>query len=252
MKVIVAGFVKTGTKTMAAVLDTLGYSVYDFEHHLYHLGDEWIKILQQGGTKEDFRRMYENVDVGVDIPFAVFWEEILEAFPDAKIIFLQRTNEEIWEKSFLNQVKMFNTNWGFLALSTLSYTGFKFFYTLSIIARFLFGNYNFLPWNVFCGVSMTVARKRYRDHCNSVLTRAPKDRLLICDLREGWKPLCEFLGKDIPKVPFPHENERGKLAENLMKQSPIFKKMQNEMMISLSVIGLIICYLLYLCIGLLL
>ena len=32
------------------------------------------------------------------------------------------------------------------------------------------------------------------------------DRLLKMDIREGWKPLCEFLNKPIPSVPFPHLN----------------------------------------------
>nr|XP_039268203.1 uncharacterized protein LOC120343149 [Styela clava] len=246
MKVIVAGFIKTGTKTMAAVLDILGYSVYDLEHHFYYLEKDWQKILKEGGTKEDFHRMYKDVDVGVDVPFVIFWEEILEAFPDAKIIFLQRTSEDVWQKSVENQVKMFNKNWLFRSLSVLSYTGYKFFAHVGLVNRIMFGNHTFFPWNVFNGISSTVTKKRYRDHCSSVLERAPKDRLLICDLREGWEPLCEFLGKDVPDTPFPHENERGKLAETWMKRSPIFKRMQNEMMISLSVIGLILCYLVYL------
>ena len=31
--------------------------------------------------------------------------------------------------------------------------------------------------------------------------------------REGWGPLCAFLGKEEPEVPFPKLNERGALAE---------------------------------------
>jgi hypothetical protein len=26
-------------------------------------------------------------------------------------------------------------------------------------------------------------------------------------LKDGWKPLCEFLGKEVPNEPFPHVNE---------------------------------------------
>lgn len=33
-----------------------------------------------------------------------------------------------------------------------------------------------------------------------------KDNLLIFDVREGWSPLCEFLGKSIPTIEFPHRN----------------------------------------------
>jgi hypothetical protein len=35
----------------------------------------------------------------------------------------------------------------------------------------------------------------------------PKDRLLIFNVKQGWKPLCEFLEVPTPSNPFPHENE---------------------------------------------
>lgn len=35
----------------------------------------------------------------------------------------------------------------------------------------------------------------------------PADRLLLHDVRDGWEPLCEFLGIDVPDEPFPHIND---------------------------------------------
>ena len=32
---------------------------------------------------------------------------------------------------------------------------------------------------------------------------ADKHRLLIFEVKEGWEPLCKFLGKPVPDVPFP-------------------------------------------------
>ena len=41
----------------------------------------------------------------------------------------------------------------------------------------------------------------------------PKDKLLYYDLRDGWEPLCSFLGAEIPKdVEFPRIND-GKAME---------------------------------------
>lgn len=34
----------------------------------------------------------------------------------------------------------------------------------------------------------------------------PKDRLLEWYIEDGWEPLCQFLGKPIPDVEFPHAN----------------------------------------------
>lgn len=34
----------------------------------------------------------------------------------------------------------------------------------------------------------------------------PSDRLLVMSLDQGWGPLCAFLGKPVPKDPFPRMN----------------------------------------------
>ena len=34
----------------------------------------------------------------------------------------------------------------------------------------------------------------------------PADRLLVFDVKEGWAPLCAFLGVEVPDEPFPHDN----------------------------------------------
>jgi len=35
----------------------------------------------------------------------------------------------------------------------------------------------------------------------------PKEKLLVMNLSQGWEPLCKFLGKPIPDVPFPRAND---------------------------------------------
>ena len=85
MKVLFIGFFKTGTKTMHAALKILGYKVYDYDENFYYLGKRWLKIMSEGGTKEDFYEMYKDVDASMDTPVCLFWEEMLEAFPDMKV-----------------------------------------------------------------------------------------------------------------------------------------------------------------------
>ena len=85
MKVICAGYPKTGTKSMQAAVTELGYNDYDAMENFAYLQDDWIKIFKEGGTTEDFRRMFENVDAVTDVPAAAYWDEIHKAFPDAKV-----------------------------------------------------------------------------------------------------------------------------------------------------------------------
>ena len=37
----------------------------------------------------------------------------------------------------------------------------------------------------------------------------PPQKLLEFDVRDGWQPLCDFLGRAVPAdTPFPHLNDR--------------------------------------------
>ena len=42
----------------------------------------------------------------------------------------------------------------------------------------------------------------------------PADRLLVFEVKEGWTPLCKFLGLPVPDTPFPNVNNT---AEQLRK-----------------------------------
>lgn len=43
----------------------------------------------------------------------------------------------------------------------------------------------------------------------------PPDQLLVFKLEEGWAPLCEFLGVEIPDLPFPRVNKGAALVEKI-------------------------------------
>ena len=86
MKVIVAGFPKTGTKSMNAALTELGYNVYDYLDSFQHHHEELKHIARGKDSTEDFKKMYENVDVIADYPAFHFWKEIHDVFPNSKVI----------------------------------------------------------------------------------------------------------------------------------------------------------------------
>ena len=48
----------------------------------------------------------------------------------------------------------------------------------------------------------------FRRHTEEVINTISPERLLIYEVREGWAPLCEFLGKPVPREPFPRINSR--------------------------------------------
>ena len=52
-------------------------------------------------------------------------------------------------------------------------------------------------------------KKIYREHNALVKALVPKEKLLVFNVKEGWEPLCDFLGCDVPDCPFPRENVTG-------------------------------------------
>ena len=58
-------------------------------------------------------------------------------------------------------------------------------------------------------------KKYYMDQLARVRNLVPKESgmLLEFDVKEGWEPLCEFLGKEVPSKPFPKVMERTEFKE---------------------------------------
>jgi hypothetical protein len=47
----------------------------------------------------------------------------------------------------------------------------------------------------------------FDQHNEEVRRRVPKEQLLVYEVKEGWAPLCEFLGVEAPDKPFPRLND---------------------------------------------
>ena len=92
MKIICAGIGKTGTTSITKALRHLGFTVFDWEEQTLYFIDHWVDVFQNG-AQLDVKRLYQNVDVLVDSPGNFFWEEVLEAFPDSKVILSEREED---------------------------------------------------------------------------------------------------------------------------------------------------------------
>ena len=125
MKIVCAGFPKTGTKSMALALRELGYIVHDFEEHLqYHL-DDYLDFFEGRVGAEIFKEMYQEIDAVVDQPACTLWNIIRSQFTDVKVnkemyekpsitlkifrkvILMERKNSKIWVDSYLGMFKYF-------------------------------------------------------------------------------------------------------------------------------------------------
>ncbi|XP_076823977.1 uncharacterized protein LOC143470023 [Clavelina lepadiformis] len=250
MKVIVAGHQKTGTKTLNEALTLLGYNVYDFLENFFYLSKEWNQILTTGGDTQLFQKMFCDVDAVCDMPSLLFWEEIHRAFPDAKIILSVRENDDVWFRSMMNQMTSNQKNCLLRLVFFLSPTALSRLVGSGIRAAQL--AYGMDRSAIFSTKQNEMYMKLcYRRHNAHVMMNAPKDKLLIYNCKEGWGPLCEFLGVDAPSVPFPHKNKKGSIFDELMEKSDIMKRMQLEALVVGGIIIAIIVVIVSLCISLL-
>ena len=65
--------------------------------------------------------------------------------------------------------------------------------------------------------STYIIRKRYRILNHRVKSIVPAYKLLVYNVKEGWKPLCDFLGCEVSTVAFPHENIKAEATKKIMR-----------------------------------
>ena len=53
-------------------------------------------------------------------------------------------------------------------------------------------------------------------HNEEVRRRVPQERLLVYEVKQGWGPLCEFLGVEEPDKPFPHLNVAAEMRRMIL------------------------------------
>ena len=58
------------------------------------------------------------------------------------------------------------------------------------------------------GLDVAELRQRFIAHNAAVKARIPAQQLLVYQVKEGWGPLCEYLGVPAPSEPFPRSNDR--------------------------------------------
>ena len=205
MKIICAGHGKTGTKSIAKALRYLGFTVFDWEEQTFDFLDHWVDVFQNG-AKPDVKRVYQNADACIDFPGNLFYEEILDAFPDCKVILSVR-EEDPWIESLVRQLNALAAlRSGFVSM--LSPTASKMEYVFDSSLNGAIGS---------CNTKSTyVMRKRYRIHNDRVKSIVPADKLLVYNVTQGWKPLCDFLECEVPTVAFPHENIKSEIANTVM------------------------------------
>ena len=217
MKVLGAGLSKTGTWTLKVALDMLGLPCYHFGDVVvnYEKGDTdmWNDYMEKK-SEMNWHKLYEGYEAATDVPSNLHFREIKSAFPDLKVILSTRDPDK-WYASLADTVEKHNTN-VVPAMFLPSFNGFQraFNNSLRIAQVGELTRENAIAW--------------MERHNAEVKKAIPPDRLLVYNVKEGWAPLCEFLGLPVPGEEFPWVNKDFADGEKLLQNTFIrdVKKMK--------------------------
>lgn len=146
--------------------------------------------------------------MSADPPAVAFAEDLVAAYPEAKVIPVEREIES-WYRSF--DTNVIAAQWS-LMISFVSELDPWFLRPVRRCHR---------RWATTWMESHSQAemrkkaRRAYRDRYALVRRVTPKSRLLEYQLTDSWGPLCDFLDKPVPDVPFPRVNDSEALQELL-------------------------------------
>jgi hypothetical protein len=214
MRLIGAGLPRTGTLSQKVALEMLGLQpCYHMVNVLadLDLAAQWRAAVDGNA---DWAHIFEGFQATVDWPGSFFYRELMEAYPDAKVLLSVRDGES-WARS------MRETIWGVL-------------YGDMLIRHLSAARCVVDPkWRGYIGLMgemwersgllnqgadttaewMSGAMDRYNDE---VQASVPSDRLLLWSPKDGWEPLCEFLELPVPDAPFPRLNDSRQFADRIV------------------------------------
>jgi hypothetical protein len=159
----------------------------------------WMAAIK--GEPVNWKELFSGYQATVDWPGCSFYKQLMVEYPDAKVLLSVR-DPEAWYQSCINTIHKISQTFPmsaarrllpFLPFSKLSQVPVQLIWEQTFDHRF---------------TDKTHALAVLQRHVEEVKKYVSPDRLLVYDVKEGWKPLCHFLGVPVPAdKPFPRLND---------------------------------------------
>ncbi len=201
LKVIGAGVGRTGTYSLKLALNQLGLGpTHHMEEVLLNMPAQLPLWQAAVDGAPDWEAIYDGYPGAVDWPTAGFHRELYAEYPTAKFILTHRSTES-WLESFSATIyKLVSSQeqapepmrpWLQMATSVIGKTGFP------------------------RGLDPNALAAAFEAHIEAVKETIPSSQLLVYQVKEGWEPLCAFLGVPVPEGPFPRTNDRSEFWDKV-------------------------------------
>ncbi|MFF5219138.1 sulfotransferase family protein [Micromonospora sp. NPDC000442] len=194
MRLIGAGWGRTGTTSLAAALDRLGVGpCLQMQEMWAHpdLADVWNE--HHDGAPVDWRSVLKGWRSTVDWPGCWQWQDFARIWPDAPILLSVRPSDE-WYDSVRASIHAWTAPGKDIGPPPVT----------ALLNRVW--EEDFGGWE--CVLDRGHAIACYERHNQSVRASCPPERLVEWTVIDGWRPLCRALNLAVPDEPFPHLNKR--------------------------------------------
>lgn len=214
LKVIGAGFGRTGTLSTYAALNKLGFPCYHMTEVIGNKNNRahvefWLKVANApAGEQHNWEEVFANYTAAVDNPAGCVWQELSSAYPNAKVILtLHSKGAEAWYDSTMTTIYRIGRLWQLKPIG------------LFVPRLRRFGEMTRkLVWERTHRGEMENRAKalaQYDRRIEDVKKAIPAERLLVFSADQGWEPLCRFLGVPVPAEPFPNVNDRATMQKTI-------------------------------------
>ncbi len=214
MRLIGAGLPRTASLSQKVALEMLGVEpCYHMVNVLADLDEArlWRRALE---GERPWDEVFDGFQATVDWPGSYFYKELIEAYPDAKVLLSVR-DADAWARS------MRETIWGLFYGDMLTrdlssarcrvdpqwYGYIQMMEEMWRRSGLMAGGERTTP------EAMKAAMARFNQEVQATV---PAGRLLVWSAGDGWEPLCRFLELPVPDTPFPHLNDSKVFAERIV------------------------------------
>lgn len=211
IKIIGAGYGRTGTMSTQHALNLLGFPCYHMVEVMKNKGhlDFWLKVARSADSEQhEWNPIFNGYSAVIDNPASCVWRELHEHYPDAKVLLtLHPKGADAWYESTIDTIYFTENKWQFKVVEFFTPFGRK-------IGEMS----NKLVWRRAHKDTMpdrAAAVAEYQNRIEEVKAAIPAEQLLIFTVDMGWEPLCEFLGVDVPQKSFPNVNDRAQMKKTL-------------------------------------
>jgi len=218
-----AGLPRTGTMSTRLALQKL------LKGNIYHMATlagerpdhqiQWKKVLAGQNSPDSLKEMMCSYSGGVDYPVSLFYKELMEIYPQAKVLLSVRDPVK-WYESVRNTIYRMNCtkcSWPVTWYAALTGKTDLFNIIRDVCSYSPAWSSQRLGMLGAVADGQKAAVQFYNDHVQEVESYVPADRLLIWSVNDGWGPLCEFLQVSVPNEPFPRVNDTAAMLTQMRR-----------------------------------